>query len=294
MPSKFLASVRHFLRPLLRVLGMTTLSSRPQEFPQQSSIEDWEAILRSFYVSHDSDSSPLNSKDMKYFKITKIRRYKERRNLEHEYLVAEVSTKEPGELRYLRIERSAEDPVPTKSEKSSFYTLPTLSSQSSLIMSNNLPAKDHVYSVTGWPADNCIRYLDCRNAQIILLDLVIAAKVVHDHSSMYQLFKRQCFWYSDVVVAILEQEFPLIQLVESFEDHSQKTVEVLDEASGTFKSFPFYSRRTPIVNEIHDLYRIQRADIYLSVRLLNNDNIPLLSFRYSRLQRLQLLLSNLH
>ena len=143
---------------------------------------------------------------MKSFKIIKIRRYKEKRNLEHEYLIAEVSTTMPGEPCHPQIERLAEVPLPAKTKKGPLCTLSTLSSQVSLALSKKLPVNDHVYSVLGWCGfDSCIGYLDCRNAQINMLDLAVAAEV-HAHSTMYQLFKCQCFWYSDMIVAILEQE----------------------------------------------------------------------------------------
>jgi hypothetical protein len=58
----------------------------------------------------------------------------------------------------------------------------------------------------------CIDKLDCRHTQMILLDLAIVAKVVHDHSDKYQLFKRQCFWYSDVIIGVLQENFPRIQV----------------------------------------------------------------------------------
>ena len=244
-----------------------------QEFPLNTSVEDWESSLRTFYLCQDSEGLP-QSKDMRSFKITKIRRYKEKRNLEHEYIIAEVSTTVPGELRYLKIERSAEDPIPAKAEKGTIYTLPKLSSQVSLAFSKKLHADDHVIAVRGWTgSDSCIGYLDCRNAPIILLDLAIAAKEVHAHSSMYQLFKRQCFWYSDMVVAILEHEFPSIRLVESSDiveraRAKDAIIDVFDEVSGTYKKLPIYSRRISIVKEIHDIYQIRKQEAYDSVCLL--------------------------
>ena len=223
--------------------------------------------MKTFYLSQDSKGLS-QSKNMKSFKITKIRRYKEKRNLEHEYIIAEVSTTVPGKLYYLQIGRSAEDPIPAKTEKGPLYTISTVSSQISLALLKKLPADDHVISVPGWSdSDSCIGYLDCTNAQIILLDLAIAAKEVHAHSTMYRLFKRQCFWYSDMVVAILEQEFPLIRLVESSEiveraRAKDAVFEVLDEVSGTYKKLLIYSRRISIVKEIHDIYQIQRRETY--------------------------------
>ena len=249
------------------------------EFPTETSVQDWESILMQFYRSLDSVSGLTNSRYMESLKITKIRRYKERSNSEHEYLIAEVSITQPGELRYIRIERFVDDQVQSTkilSEKGSLHTVSAPSSQASSPL-KNLPAKDCVRTISGWPNpydDACIENLDCRHASLILLDLVIAAKVVHDYRNMYQLFGHQCFWYSDMIVAILEQEFPLIRLAERSDfirgiRPQNPEVEVLDKVGGTYKKMPIYSRQMTIVEEIHDVFQTHRLDARSSVCLLD-------------------------
>ena len=279
MPSTFFASVRHLFRPLLRLLGMAAPSpALNAEFPTEISVQDWEPILMQLYCSHDPVSGLANSRYMESLKITKIRRYKERSNSEHEYLIAQVSTSQPDELRYIRIERFADDQAVQSTkipgEKCPLHPISALSSQTSLAL-KDFPARDHACAISGWPNPNddvCIENIDCNSASVFLLDLAIAAKVVHDYRNMYQLFRHQCFWYSDMIVAILEQEFPLLRLVERSDfikgiRSEDAEVEVFDEVSGTYKSFLIYSRRMSIVEEIHHVFQTHRLDARSSVCL---------------------------
>ena len=248
------------------------------EFPTEISVQDWEPILMKLYCSHDPVSGLANSRSIDSLKVTKIRRYKERSNSEHEYLIAEVSITQPDELRYIQIERFVDDQSTKIPEKGPLHTVSALSSQTSLA-SKDHPARDRARAISGWPNPNdhaCIENLDCKRASLFLLDLVIAAKVVHDYRNMYQLFRHQCFWYSDMIVAILEQEFPLIRLVERSDfikgiRSEDAEVEVLDNASGTYKRLPIYSRRMSIVDEIHHVFQTQRLDARSSVCLLDCD-----------------------
>ena len=250
------------------------------EFPAEISVQDWEPIQMQLYCSYNPVSGLVNSRYMECLKVTKIRRYKERSNSEHEYLVAQVSTMQPGELRYIRIERFSDDQTVqfTKipSEKGSLHTVLT-PSQTSLPL-KDIPARYCARAISGWPNPNdnaCIEKLDCKHASLILLDLALAAKVVHDYRNMYQLFRHQCFWYSDMIVAILEQEFPQIQVVERSDfirsiRSQDAEVEGFDEVSGTYKSLLIYSRRMSIVEEIHHVFQTHRLDARSSVCLLDH------------------------
>jgi hypothetical protein len=279
-----LASLRRFLHPLLLILGMTTPLPHSEEFPAGTSIEDWERSLRNFYCSHDLALGPEHRDRMKSLKITKIRRYKDWKSVEHEYLVAEVSVSD-SQPRYLRIERFAQDLPASKTaaEKGPLYTISTVSSQSSLALSKKLPASDCVKAMEIWPSvGKCIDNLNCTNSSMILLDLAIVAKFVHDHSEYYRLFKRQCFWYSDMIVAILQREFPEIQLISRStsveQDHSQDAqLDQFNEESGTYKKIPIYSRRMSMIEEIHAGFIPYKDDLYSSVRLLI-DSIHLFTY----------------
>ena len=280
MPSTFFASVRQFFHPLLRLLGMAAPSSALSiaEFPTEISVQDWEPILMQLYCSHDPVSGLINSRSIDSLKVTKIRRYKERSTSEHEYLIAQVSTTLPGERRYIRIERFADDQGGQSTEipeKGSFHTVSASSSQT-LLPLKDLPARDCARAISEWNpnGDTCIENINCKHVSLFLLDLVIAAKVVHDYRNMYHLFRHQCFWYSDMIVAILEQEFPLIRFDERSDfikniRSRDAEVEVLDKVSGTYKRLLIYSRRMSIVDEIHHIFQTQRLDARSSVCLLD-------------------------
>ncbi|KAF8816364.1 hypothetical protein BYT27DRAFT_7184291 [Phlegmacium glaucopus] len=259
-----LGSLRSFLRPLLRILRMSASLEYTAEFPSNFGAEDWERTLIDFYCSNHTKRGRMKSVN-----ITKLRRYKLGKGLEHEYLVAEIKGPDLSESRYLQIERSARDPDPKKSNsnKGSLRSITTLTSQSSLALSKTLSADDHVKTIEAWPSDKCIYGLDCSNASATLLDLAIVAKVVHDNSSQYRLFKRQCFWYSDVIITVLERSFPEMKVQNSSQsvvnDHSESAaMEVYDELRGTFKSIPIYTPRNEIINKIQETFEKRKPEVY--------------------------------
>jgi hypothetical protein len=264
---------------------MTTPLPHSIEFPSFIGIEDWEHFLRDLYCSQDFVLDPRHRTRMESLKITAIRRYKEWKNVEHEYLIAEVSDPDSQYPRYVRIERFAQDPPAPKTgaEKGPLHTISTLSSQSSLALSKKLPASDRVTTMEIWPSvDKCIHNLNCTNSSIILLDLAIVAKLVRDHSEYYRPFKRQCFWYSDMIVAILQHEFPEIQVISRSssveQDHSQSAqLDQFDEDSGTYRKVKIYSRRMSMIGEIHTGFKPYKNHIYSSVRLLI-DSIHLFTY----------------
>ena len=281
MLSIALPSLRTFFRPILRLLGM---SSPPHEaeFPVGISVEDWLRCLLERYCSRDPTKSAKDRSRMESLKVTTIRRYKEKKNGEHEYLVAEVSVPDMDQPRYLHIERTVKDPLSMigTTERSSLrpQAICTHSSQSSVLVSKEFPACDNVKTMEAWPTDDiCISHINCKNAApIILLDLAIVAEVVHNHSKKYQLIKRQCFWYSDMIVAVLQKKFPWIQVVcrdASVEaDHAAtgEEIEVFNGLSGTFMTAPFYSRQNSAVEEIQSKFDESSLSKYASVYLLNS------------------------
>ena len=63
---------------------------------------------------------------------------------------------------------------------------------------------------------------------MILHDLAMISKLVHDHSEKFQLFKRQGFWYSDVITGVLEQHFS----VKAYVSDTSLRAESADHAKG--------------------------------------------------------------
>ena len=271
--------LRSFFRPILRFLGMSTPPPPEFEFPGDSRVEDWESTLRDRYCSSDPEKSPRDRLRMETLKVTNIRRYKEKKHVEHEYLVAEVEDPVFGQPRYLLIERTVDDTLPAndttaRSPRSSRSAL-SLSSQSSLGMISKIPARDHVTKMASWPTgDILIDNIKCQGSKMILLHLAIAAKVVHDHNEKYHLFKRQCFWYTDVISGVLEKEFSLSKAKVSdtslTADHAPDAeMERFDSLSGTYKKVKFYQRRIEVIDEIHAVFEAYRKNIETSVNLLN-------------------------
>jgi hypothetical protein len=255
MHLKALTSLRSFF---LRFLGMSSLPPVENEFPGHISVQYWEVALLQRYCSRDLEQSFKNRSRMETLNVITIRRYKERRRVEHEYLIAEVSYPDLGQRRYLQID-AAEDPIRNQ------YTTERSSRHS----------HNCVATTAGWPIrDICIDKLDCRHTQMILLDLAIVVKVVNDHSDRYRLFKRQRFWYSDVIIGVLQENFPRMSRIRIdpslVAEHAQDAeMEVLDDLSGTYMRVPIYHRRMSVIEETHDNFVKYSFHIRSLVNLLN-------------------------
>ena len=171
------------------------------------SVLDWEYGVRTSYTSRDPVRSPNNRSRMRNYKVIKIRRYKAKRHGNHEYLVAKVSDPYLDQPRYLRIERVLEPeeardlpptndntgrsshPITPRSSQSSLSPSPSQSSLGPFEPPKKLPARSYVRPLAKWPTgDSLTHKLNCKDSQMILLDLVLVAKVVLDHSGKYGLF----------------------------------------------------------------------------------------------------------
>src|SRR5271168_5409443 len=83
MPFGTLPSLRSFLRPLLRSLGMSVEPPYTEEFPKGMTVTDWERTLIALY---SSKLGPTHHEHRTNFRITGLRRYKEQSGVQHEYL----------------------------------------------------------------------------------------------------------------------------------------------------------------------------------------------------------------
>ena len=267
--SKAFTSLRGFFHPFLRFLGMTTTPPPTEiEFTDSCVVQVWESALLARYRSRDPVSSPMERSRMNTLKVATIRRFKEKKNAEHEYLVAEVYDPDLGRNRYLRIERYVDD-YPHTEDDTSRHSIPTTLSQSSLILKKS-PAVDCVKAIATWPTDDiCIDDLTCQDSGMIVLDLAIVAKVVHDHSAEYQILTRQCFWFSAVIVSVLRKSFPQIEVSNGASSLKALVMEVFDKKGGTYRRIQIYSERPEVITEIYDLFETYKDRIYSSVNLLN-------------------------
>jgi hypothetical protein len=275
MLSKALTSLRGLFHPILRFLGMTATPPPTEvEFGCYRVLE-WENALLARYRSRDPESSPMHRSRMDALKVTTIRRFKEKKHPEHEYLVAEVYDPDlgiQGRNRYLRIERCVGAGFPHTQDDTTRHSIPTTSSQSSLVL-KKFPAVDYVQPIATWPTvDICIGDFTCQDSQMIVLDLAIVAKVVHDHSAEYQILTSQCFWFSAVIVSVLQKAFSQIKVSNSASslkaDHGQDLA-MENKKGGTYKNFTIYSERPEVITEIYDRFVTYKDQIYSSVNLLN-------------------------
>jgi hypothetical protein len=272
MHSKALISLRGFFHPILRFLGMATTPPTDVEFPWNSGVLEWENGLLLRYRSRDPVLSPPERSRMGTLKVATIRRYKEKKPPEHEFLVAEVYDPDLGQNRYLRIERYVGDSPPTQDDTIR-RSIPTTSSQSSLVL-KTFSAVDYVKAIAAWPGDMCLEIVTWQDSPnpMIALDLAIVAKVVHDYNAEYQAFSHQCFWYSAVIVCVLQKSFPHFKVCNNAHslkaDHGEET-EFSNKKGGTFKRFQIYNERQEVITKIYNLFETYRAEVYSSVNLLN-------------------------
>jgi hypothetical protein len=291
MTADAFASFRRFLHPLLCLLGMSQPLGYNDEFPENRIVQDWERSLLERY--HDNVQYRAR---LKSCRITRIRRYKKAKGLEHEYLIAEVLDPVSGSTRYLQVERTAADPdTRTAVQDGQDDARSNLSTQSSLASSKQLAADDHVTTRMNWPSgkeNKCIEKFDCESGGLVLLDLVIVAKSVHDHSDRYRLFKRQCFWYSDMIAAVLRQVSNNVQdyfSVESVElDHSEEAeVEMFEASSGTFRSIRIYTQRKSMIDDVYEQFEPRKRELLSTVCLdsLLNNVVLVLTYSYCRSRR---------
>lgn len=200
---------------------------------------------------------------MKTLGVKTICHFKEKGDAEHEYLVAEVYDPNLGRNRYLRIGRFVGDNF-LHNHDTSCRSISTTSSNSSLVL-KKFPATDYVEAVAAWPtSDICIVNLSCRDSQMIVLDLAIIAKVVHDYGKEYQALTRQCYWYSGVIVSVLQKSFSLKP------GHGQDLATQFSyKKGGTYKSIPIYSEQRDMIAKICSLFETYKDEIYSSVNLLS-------------------------
>jgi len=283
MALKVLASLGEFWHPLLHILGRSTKPLPTPEFPEDMSVVDWESSVLALYHSRAFDRSRIN-----LLKVLTLRRYKELRGLEHEYMIARISFPGAEQPRYLRIERSGGDALPgTIPDKQFFHAVSVRSPQPSLALSKKLAARDHVKLVLGWPIlDRCIEDLNCSQVSITLLNLALVAKLVHDHSERYTLLKQQCFFFADIVVAVLQELFSGAEITHrgNLIDGRDADMQVYDSCTDKYKWLKIYSRQMEIVNEIKSSFDQHKLLIDSSVYSLNE---PLLLLTNKSLQILE-------
>jgi hypothetical protein len=233
------------------------------EVPRSGDIGSWEDALLKHYRSQAVNKVNGHTQT-ESFEVTIIRRYKELERAEHEYLVVEVPV--DSVTRYLKIHRVANPPPKDTTERSSPHSTPSSSSQSSLGISKNMPAEDKVQAIDGWPTRDVgiIEELKFEKPSINLLDIAVVAKSVRIHNDQYKAFGCQCYWFSDVISAVLQKNFPHVVR----QDGSQSGA--LHKKCGTYGLMQVYSRKESDVERVHETFKARKAQIQSLVCLLDN------------------------
>ncbi|KAF8518555.1 hypothetical protein BU17DRAFT_90905 [Hysterangium stoloniferum] len=166
--------------------------------PDKSGIDSWHRELCNYVVSAEYAHIIENSRALE------LRRMKERdTSAVHEYFIAKIQHAD-GCTRYLHIERFPGDYTPTTTSRQ--HSASHVSS--SMDSLKERAASDEVSTVSGWPRhDRVLEKVDVTNTNITLVHLAIAAWVVRTHNSQYRLLSMQCYWYSDMVLRVLEDAY---------------------------------------------------------------------------------------
>jgi hypothetical protein len=53
--------------------------------------------------------------------------------------------------------------------------------------------------------EDILRFASVKVSNIHLIDLAIAAKVVHQKCTYYRALETQCYWYADMLFSVLEK-----------------------------------------------------------------------------------------
>jgi len=199
--------------------------------PDKITVDGWHQQLCDYAVSADYGDAVANSKSVT------IRRMKERGAPKHEYCVFQILHAD-GKTRYIRIERFPEGCARATAIRRSH-------SQASLESLKKCPAEDLVFTADLWSIfDRKLESVEVRNAHITLLDLAIAARTVSAHNDEYKILKGQCYWYSDMIMRVLEKARGFSVDRRSSEDVEAAWVKLQPQINdGTWNDIPVHHRK---------------------------------------------------
>ena len=226
----------------------------------------WERSLR--------DWGEKNPARMDQVRVLTLFHGKQACNPEHEYLVIEVF--HPSyKSRYLTIERYRGTLINKGNSTSSQSSLPASSTSS-----KTHEAIDCVQLCTGAPpAEEVIRKVSVRKCDIRLVDVAIAARVVHDFKDQYKVFKTQCFWFCDMVFSCLHGFFnmnatdgwkgELTHIGDSEDQIGEKwQVEVFSKKGGTWRSIYIHRAKPEKIDKVIEAYKAAREKFRQEVQFL--------------------------
>ncbi|KAF8514099.1 hypothetical protein BU17DRAFT_94790 [Hysterangium stoloniferum] len=219
----------------------TPITSR--ECPAQCDVNSWHEQLCGDAASQEHHHTITMTK------AVELRRMKQDASSEHEYFIAKILHADSS-TRYLRIERFGKEYMPvTARQRSAVKASPSLEPFKSR------PADDLIFTVGGWPShDRVLEIADLRHANITLLDLAIVAWVVRNNDNQYRLLEKQCFWYSDMVMRVLENVYGF---------NVDRTQEY--RRGGTWLRVPLYQHEEKLVAVVADKFCQERDKVYYEI-----------------------------
>jgi hypothetical protein len=130
-------------------------------------------------------------------------------NTKHEYFIAKFQCIDGG-IRYIRIERFDGNYEFGTAGQSVFTAV-----SSRLKLIKRRPPSDQVATVDGWPNDTLLEKTDVIGFNITLYNLAMAVKRVETHDDQYKGLKRQSYWFSDMIMRVLESVYTFPNLYQS-------------------------------------------------------------------------------
>jgi hypothetical protein len=103
--------------------------------------------------------------------------------------------------------------------------------------------------------DEILRVASVERYGIRLIDLAIAAKVVHQKRAFYKMLQSQCYWYADMLFTVLERQFGIEVKVNKLQPCTNaEKGQARSKASGKCGSFLIYRPSEETISEAAAIY----------------------------------------
>jgi len=294
-----LKSSAHLLfNPVLRIFGMEQKPELPRAIVLDLPPKTPEAVS---YWCESAKERHIGREEFRRCLVMMIKRYKKSKNSQHEYLCARVKHPfHPESTVYLRIERAfdhleddgtpvltkkqqgtppsspgddisagcwvARTPPNERSDERSPTPLSKAKGSSATLLRKVGPASDVVRL---WDplliTDTLIEELDLSHRPLPLVYLAILAETVHDRESLYNLFLYQCYWYSNMIARVLDNE---LSIKKTPYEPDRPNAHCFYKKTSTFWKIPIHMVEPQVVAAIQEEYRKRCEDFDEEVRLL--------------------------
>lgn len=216
---KIASNLSSIFHSVIRTLGMS--SQAEPEYPELDAIggsrtlEIWEALaITQLNELEDCYQRYINPRSMT---VLRLRQFKSKsiKKFQHECVVAEVRLHGRRDTVLIRLERSVSALLTFSDEKKLYpgqppqQNPPPNSSLESVRSSVKLWAFDALSVLRRWPSKILTTEVVLSGSPpFSMYDLLLAAKVVHQHSPIFDPFRRQCFWFSKYLILVVKAQDP--------------------------------------------------------------------------------------